>query len=60
MENSEGEDSVPNNDNTNSTNPIDEDLAWMSLLVVADDDDDDDPGDYGGFVLFIVMSSVNN
>ena len=46
VENSEEEDSVPNNDNINSTNPIDEDLAWMSLLVVADDDDDDDPGDY--------------
>ena len=46
----EGENSVPNNGDTDSTtNLTDEDSAWMSLLVVADDDEDDDLVDYDEF-----------
>ena len=49
-DNSEGEDLVSNNDNTNSTTvPSDADLPWMSLFVVADDDIDNDPDDYDEF-----------
>ena len=47
---SEGEDLVSDNDNTNSTtNPTDGDPVQMSLLAVADDDGEDDPGDYDEF-----------
>ena len=49
-EDSEGEDSLSHNDNTNSTtNPTDGDSVWMLLLEVADDDGEDDPGDYNEF-----------
>ena len=48
-ENPEEDHPVPNNDDTDSTNPTDENPALMSLLVVADDDVDDDPDDYDKF-----------
>ena len=48
-DNFEEEDSVPINDNTDPSNPTDENPAWTSLLEVADDDDNDDPGDYDEF-----------
>ena len=40
---------MPNNDDTDSTNPTEKNLTWTSLLVVADDNVDDDPGDYNEF-----------
>ena len=50
VKNSEGEDSAPNNDNTNSTtHPTNVDPVWMSLLEVTDHDKDNDPGDYDRF-----------
>ena len=49
MENSEEENLVPNNDDTDSTNPTNGDPTLMSLLAVADDDEDDGPGDYNEF-----------
>jgi len=47
---SQGENLVFDNDNTDfTTNLTDGDPAWMLLLAVADDDYKDDPGDYDKF-----------
>ena len=49
VDNSVEGDSVPDNDNTDSSNPTYERPAWMSLQVVADNDDNNDPDDYDEF-----------
>ena len=49
-DNSEGGNLVSSNDNTNSTtNPINKDPPWMSLLALADDNGKGDPDDYNEF-----------